>query len=132
MKWIIVFSKAKNIGIWKWFTMGREDYSHVFAVRYDVELDCWFRLEFASERMNFEAIRGDEADLLFAHMMSNCICVDVEVGADSIYFPRWLYCVSFVKHIIGCNKWWILTPYQLYCELIKNNGQILFSEKQET
>jgi len=131
MKWIIVFSKTRNIGPWKLFTRHRKEFEHVFAVRYDSDLGCWFRFECASQRFNFEALQGEEADFLFASIMNDCICVEVETQANPIYFPRWLYCVSFVKHIVGCNKWWICTPYQLYCELLKNNGKILFQEEQE-
>jgi hypothetical protein len=30
-------------------------------------------------------------------------------------------CVSYVQRILGLNKWWIFTPYQLYCALKKQN-----------
>jgi len=28
-------------------------------------------------------------------------------------------CVSYVQRLIGLNKWWIFSPYQLYCALKK-------------
>lgn len=128
MKWIIVFSKSANYGPWRLFTLHRPDFGHVYAVRYDSELDVWIRFECASERLNFELLRDEEADLLFHHISTNCTCVEIAVDSGPIYFPRWLYCVSFVKHIVGCNKISVCTPYQLYCELIKNGGRVLFGE----
>ena len=45
MNWIICFKKANNIGTWRLFTAHRPDFGHVFAVRYDPELDLWIRFE---------------------------------------------------------------------------------------
>lgn len=32
-------------------------------------------------------------------------------------------CVSYLKRAIGLNKWWILTPYQLFKELKRGRIQ---------
>jgi hypothetical protein len=37
-------------------------------------------------------------------------------------------CVSFIMRLIGFYKWYILTPYQLYCALIKA-GYKSFNQK---
>ena len=126
MKWIICFCESKNIGLWKLFTKYRHGFSHVYAVRYDPELDLWIRFECASQRFNFELLSEEAADYLVYDMVENCLCVEVEAVDNSIYAPRWLYCVSFVKHIIGIRKPWVLTPYQLYCELRRLNGKVIF------
>ena len=130
MNWIICFKKANNIGTWRLFTAHRPDFGHVFAVRYDPELDLWIRFECASQRFNFELLSEEAADYLVYDMVENCLCVEVEAVDNSIYAPRWLYCVSFVKHIIGIRKPWVLTPYQLYCELIKKEHRIIFTKEQ--
>ncbi|MEK9984126.1 MAG: hypothetical protein VW879_05245 [Opitutae bacterium] len=130
MKWIICFRTANNIGPWKLFTSHRPQFGHVFAVRYDVDLDIWMKFECASQRFQFEFLTGEEADYLAYDMQQNCICVETEAMDVPIYAPRWLYCVSFVKHIVGMRKLWVLTPYQLYCELIKRDHRIIF-EKSE-
>ena len=130
MKWIICFKSANNIGPWKLFTSHRPDFGHVFAVRYEPELDLWMKFECASQKFNFEFLTKEEADYLAYDMLENCICVETEAMDASIYAPRWLYCVSFVKHIIGVRKPWVMTPYQLYCELIKRQHRIIFTKEQ--
>ena len=40
-----------------------------------------------------------------------------------------MYCVSFVKHIVGVNKFWVMSPHQLYCELLKNGAKPMFEEQ---
>jgi hypothetical protein len=131
MKWIICFKEAKNLGIWRIFTKHRPQFGHVFAVQYDPELDTWYHFEYATQRFNFGWSRDHEADLLVADLMYNCVCLQIESQPKPIYLPRWLYCVSFVKHICGINKPWILTPYQLYCELLKLGGKDIFLKPTE-
>jgi len=127
MKWIICFRPALNIGIWKLFTLHRPDFQHVYAVRYDPELGVWVTFEFASQRFNFEWCSGDEAAFLVGDLFENHKCIEIESDYGSaICLPRLIYCVSFVKHILGINNPFILTPYQLYCELIKRGGKPIF------
>lgn len=127
MKWIICFRPALNIGIWKFFTLHRPDFQHVYAVRYDPDLKIWITFEFASQRFNFEWCSGEEAAYLVGDLFENHKCIEIEASEGKpILTPRFMYCVSFVKHIVGINNPFILTPYQLYCELIKRGGKPIF------
>lgn len=128
MRWIVCFCESKNYGLWKLFTFWRKGFGHVFAVRYDAYNKVWLMAECASEKINIDVMTDTEADELFCNMMELCTCVEVTDKRLKTQLPRWLYCVSFVKHLIGCNKWWIFTPYQLYCELLKNDCAIMFEE----
>lgn len=129
---IVVFAETKNLGTWKLFTWWRKGFSHVFVLDYNAELDVWIKAECASERMKFEMYKDEQADILIGDVSSRCTCVDARGSMNNIYFPRWLYCVSFVKHFLGIKKWWILTPYQLYCELRKDGHPLIFTETKET
>ena len=70
--------------------------------------------------------RGEDADFLIYDLVKNCICIEVEDNKNPTFLPRWLYCVSFIKHVCGISKPWILTPYQLYCELRNSGGKAIF------
>jgi len=131
MRWVICFKEAKNLGIWRLFTRHRPDFGHVFAVCYDTEMDTWYKFEYATQRFNFEWMRREEADWLIADLMYNCTCLQIEGRKNPVYLPRWLYCVSFIKHVVGINKPWILTPYQLYCELRKMGAEDIFLKPAE-
>jgi len=127
MKWIICFRPAVNIGIWKLFTLHRPDFQHVYAVRYDPDLKIWITFEFASQRFNFEWCSREDAAYLVGDLFENHKCVEIEASEGKpILTPRFMYSVSFVKHIVGINNPLILTPYQLYCELIKRGGKPIF------
>ena len=130
--WIVCFQKSPNIGIWRLFTLFRQDYGHVFAASYIIELDAWLRVEFASQRMRIELLVGEKSDELFYELMNSTVCVEITAKDNPIQLPRLNYCTSFIKHLLGIKKFWILTPYQLYCELIKLGGKRMFEAEKET
>ena len=123
---IVCFEDTKNIGTWKLFTWNRPKFGHVYAVQYDPNTDVWIKLECASERMKVDVFRGEDADPMIAHIQDNCICLEVEPIPAATQLPRWLYCVSLVKHFVGIKDPFILTPYQLYCELIRKGCRRIF------
>jgi hypothetical protein len=130
--WVICFQKSDNIGLWRLFTLFRQDYGHVFATKFIPELKSWLVVDFSSERLHIDLLMGEESDKLFLKMMSSTACVEIQCKNDIIQLPRLNYCTSFIKHIIGIKKFWILTPYQLYCELIKLGGKRMFETEKET
>ena len=129
MKWIICFCESKNIGIWKYFTKHRFGFSHVYAVNYDPELDLWKKLELTTNGFHFHTLKGEKATELVLNMHLGGECLEIDVKDKPIYMPRLFYCVSFIKHLCNIRKFWILTPYQLYCELRRLNGKVIFDAK---
>lgn len=132
MKWIICFCESPNTGFWKIFTQKRPEFSHVFAVQYIPELKHWVKFEFATQGFNFIAVKGKHADHLVAFMIEKCVCVEYEPTHNQIWLPRLLYCVSFIKHLCNIRKLFVLTPYQLYCELLKRGGKVIFEKEGES
>lgn len=128
---IVCFCESPNYGPWKWFTFWRKGFNHCYVVDYDPKADVWMKAECASRRMIFDIYKEDESDFLIGSLVEYATCVDAKGFKTAIYLPRWLYCVSFVKHFLGIKKWWIFTPYQLYCELRKQGHQHIFEKEQE-
>lgn len=131
MKWIFCFRETENIGLWRLFTFHRPQFGHVYCVRYEPSIESWIFAECSSKKINFDILRGEEADLLVHDMLNECICVECEqVDNEVIQAPRWLYCTSFANHIAGLKSFFIFTPYQLYCELIKRGGRVIFENTE--
>ncbi|OUU63394.1 MAG: hypothetical protein CBC24_09160 [Candidatus Pelagibacter sp. TMED64] len=128
MKWIVCFAPHSNRGIWRLFTFWRPKYQHVFAVRYDLSVLSWIYVECSSKRMNFDLYKDDKATHLIDYLINECECIEIEVKDSLVYFPTILYCVSFVKHLLGIRNMFLLTPYQLRCELIKQGGSAIFTK----
>ena len=125
MKWIICFCESKNIGLWKQFTKYRYGFSHVYAVRYEPELDLWQKVEITTNGFDFKTLKGEKATELVLNMHLGGECIEIDVKDKPIYIPRLFYCVSFIKHLCNVRKFWIWTPYQLYCELRRLNGKVI-------
>ena len=129
MKWIFCFRESPNRGLWKLFTLFRPNFGHVYCIRFVPEEGFWLYMECASQRMIVEALRDNEADEVVYDMINNCTCVEIEQLKETIQIPRWLYCVSFATHVAGIRGTFIYTPYQLYCELLKKGGSIIFQKE---
>ena len=129
MKWVICFCESENIGMWKTFTKKHHGFSHVFAVHFDGKLKLWKKIEFTTHGFNIEILKGKKANELVLFMLMCCKCIEYEPENNPIYVPRLMYCVSFIKHLCGISKFWLLTPYQLYCELLKRKGKVIFDSK---
>ena len=104
-------------------------FTHVYAVRYDPELELWQKVEITTNGFDFQSLKGEKATELVLNMHLCNTCVEVDVKDYPIYIPRLFYCVSFIKHLCNVRKFWIWTPYQLYCELLKRKGSIIFESK---
>ena len=130
MKWIFCFRKSQNIGLWRLFTLHRPQFGHVYCSRYEPDIQSWIVSECASQKINIDILRGEEADLLVHDMLHECVCVEIEQSNEFIHAPRWLYCTSFATHVAGIRGLFIFTPYQLYCELIRRGGRIIFDNQE--
>ena len=131
MKWIVCFTPHANRGTWKLLSFWRPKHQHCFATRYDANLDAWIYVECSSHRFHFDLRTDDQATELINYLMTECECIQIEVEPQPVYHPRWLYCVSFVKHLIGIRGFLILSPYQLRCELLKRGGEVIFNQLEE-
>ena len=74
-------------------------------------------------------MQGEKATELVLNMHLGGECLEIDVKDKPIYMPRLFYCVSFIKHLCNIRKFWILTPYQLYCELRRLKGKVIFDAK---
>lgn len=131
MKWIICFTKSPNIGIWRLFTLHRPEFGHVFAIRFDPETKVWIYTEFASENFNFWTLKGDDATEMISALHDYCTCIEFEAVENPIHLPKFMYCVAFIKHLVGIGDIRICTPYQLHCELLKRGGKPIFERQIE-
>jgi hypothetical protein len=109
-KAIVCFGPSENRVLQKLF---KQDFQHCFVVLY------------ADKHPVVIDPTVDKIDVLVeAQMFSRPWkeAVEVEIGNDEFTIFGLHTCVGHVKRVIGLNKWWIITPYQLYKEL--NRGSI--------
>lgn len=129
-KWTIIFhdNGTKPEHWWDLFT--RPGFRHVYALRYLQPLDAWVMVDWSNVGLAIEFLPKRFVDALILGVNAHGgRFLDVEVKAA----PRRLipfvplYCVSAMKELIGLRSWKVITPYQLYCALMKTGAKRIFN-----
>lgn len=128
-KWIIVFidTGTKTRTWWSFFT--RPGFRHCCALRYLKPMDSWVLVDWSNENLSVEFLPKRFVDALIVGVNNLGGCF-VETEAKKASFRKIpftpLYCVSAMKDLIGLRNCKVVTPYQLYCALIKAGGKRIF------
>lgn len=124
---IVCFTPTTQKGFWRWVVRKHPKFAHCFVVFYSVESDTWNWLEYNNCGFKFISAKDEDATEMLAVLVGHCTCIEIKPKRRYSKVPQylwpWLYCVSFCKHVVGVQKWSAITPYQLYCELIKRGGK---------
>jgi|TARA_R100000306_G_C4364525_1_gene136937 hypothetical protein len=122
-QWVIYFYSPKKLRWWqRWFKKG---FHHCGAIRYDPEKKIWINTEMIFSKIIIEVITRDEMmDMLDNVRRMNGRIVQLTVEEKDMQTTDcWIKehtCVSFIQKLLGMRKWFIFTPYQLYCALNKS------------
>lgn len=105
MDCIVYFGPSKNWLLSKLFSF---EFQHCFMVVYSQE-----------QRIVIDpTVDGIEVFIAYNHHrpFSRYVrCVSKPTKTYSLFGIH--SCVSYIKRMLGINKWWIITPHQLYKEL---------------
>lgn len=123
-QWIIYFYSPQKV---KWFQKWRKKgFHHCGAIRYDPEKKTWINLEVINSQVLLENLDREEVESLIKGVKRlNGTTVQLTrriLTKNPSIFEWWIKehsCVSFVQRLIGMKRWFIFTPYQLYCALKK-------------
>jgi len=107
----------------------KKGFKHCGVITYDAENKVWILLEYIFGHLLLETVSEDKIDTIFRmFQMKKGKVLEGEIKPRNTKFPSFMgswikehSCVSYVQRILGLNKWWIFTPYQLYCALKKQN-----------
>ena len=117
--------------MWRWCT--RPYFRHVCMMRYDLDFDVWLFVEWSSRRLYVELYRGEDVDGIFYKFREEGVLLAIDTQTlEKNSRPRMpLYCVSWAKQLLGIDAPFILTPYQLSCELLKRGADVIFNNHLE-
>jgi hypothetical protein len=105
----------------------KDGFKHCGVISYDTDTKHWIIIEYIFGQILVETISDKEADAFFRLVrIRNGVVLKGENISERTGFPSFMgswikehSCVSYVQRLIGLNKWWIFSPYQLYCALKK-------------
>tara|TARA_B100000131_G_scaffold303164_1_gene326978 strand:- start:2776 stop:3168 length:393 start_codon:yes stop_codon:yes gene_type:complete len=123
-QWIVYFYSPQKV---KWFQKWRKKgFHHCGAIRYDPEKKTWINLEVINSQVLLENLDREEVEKMIKGIKRlNGTTVQLTrriLTKNPSIFEWWIKehsCVSFVQRLIGMKRWFIFTPYQLYCALKK-------------
>tara|TARA_R100000656_G_scaffold29038_1_gene25381 strand:+ start:1113 stop:1565 length:453 start_codon:yes stop_codon:yes gene_type:complete len=135
-EWLVYFSNelTKRYAKWKlilaWWWKPPYGFSHCGALKYIPKLDIWEHIQFTHAGLRTSILNKDEASELLSKLYQFEILICPIKNDWHLFRIKELSCVSFIMRLIGFYRWWIITPYQLYCALLKA-GYKPFWKKRE-
>lgn len=124
-RWFVGFIEAEVP--WWLRLLTRPNFRHVVALRYDHRFDVWIFIEWSSRRLFVENYKGEEIDPVLAKLRAEGGMLALDVTTRTNFAPRApLYCVSWTKQLLGISAPWVLTPWQLACELRRRGAGVIF------
>ena len=124
-EWLVFFYENNDFHrSHKFFKKG---FKHCGVMSYDPHKKIWLLVEYNFGHLFVETLDPEEVDKIFRMIsQKNGKILQVPVKYNLPRFPvimrSWIKehsCVSYVQRLLGMSKFWIFTPYQLYCELKK-------------
>ncbi len=113
---------------WRWLVK-KEGFKHVYAMRFDPDNDCWILCEWLGTSLHINVIRGEKADWMFHSASVSGALLSYESSFSegvALNFRMPIYCVTWVKHLLGLSYCPAVTPYQLFCALRKRGASVIF------
>lgn len=126
VEWIVIFADRPpgNRRWWHWFTC--KGFAHVCATTYDPLHGLWLFVDWNMYNLEPKVLGEAEADILFSLMYEGATFLRYTSHRPKRATTRsvCLYCVSMIKHLLGVKSF-AVTPYQLFCALKKNGGEVI-------
>ena len=107
----------------------KKGFKHCGVIYFDDVCKHWIILEYIYGQFLVDILENSKADAFFELLrQKKAKLLEGTIKFKHTGFPSFMKswikehsCVSYVQRIIGLNKRWIFTPYQLYCALKKHN-----------
>lgn len=127
--WIIAFFGDEAVEKRWWHVFTKPGFRHCFAFRYLVKADMWVAVDWSNTGLSLGTIPKEAVDIII-------IAVNQSGGAFLEILakpqerraipPLPLYCVTAVKELVGLRDWRVVTPWQLYCALLRRGARRMF------
>ena len=118
-EWLVYFYEADEYPYPDWLQFLKKGFKHCGAISYNSKHDSWIHLEYTHAGIRLSHLDKKELEDMLDYLKQfKVLRCPVKDQWHLIRFKD-LTCVAFMMRLIGFYKWYIITPYQLYCALIK-------------
>jgi hypothetical protein len=127
-EWLVYFYEADEYPYPEWLQFLKKGFKHCGALNFDPEKNVWIHLEYTHAGIKHSLLSKEQLENMLFYLKDYEVLRCPEKEQWQLFRIKDMTCVSFIMRLIGFYKWYILTPYQLYCALIKA-GYKSFNEK---
>ncbi len=123
MRALAVFHGAGRGLAVRLFCGHRPGFRHCFAV---LETEAgWLRIDAQAHRTAVELVAPPGYDLAAFYRDAGLTVVETEAREPPrrALAPTWFSCVEAAKRLLGLQRWWIWTPWQLFRCLEEEGGR---------
>ena len=107
----------------------RPGFRHVFAVRHEAQHDVWVFAEWCTARLKVKVVAAHVvAGMLARAQREGAVLAFAPESNAAPLFPRSpIYCVTWVKHLLGLKHCLAMTPHQLF-RALQGRGAVAMTE----
>jgi len=124
-EWLVYFYESNDHH--RHIRFFKKGFKHCGVMGYEPHMKIWLLVEYNYGHLFVETLSKKEVDAIFRMIqIKKGHIIKVPVSYKLTGFPSFMgswikehSCVSYVQRLLGLNKFWIFTPYQLFCELKK-------------
>jgi len=131
-EWLIYFYEAEDHPYSDWLYFLRKGYKHCGALSYNTKKNAWVHLEFTHAGIRLSFLDKEELEDMLAYLKNFKVLRCPVKDQWHLLRIKDITCVAFIMRLIGYYKWWIFTPYQLYCALIKEGYKSFWEQHDKT
>ena len=134
-KWLVFFYTPINP---PWYTKWRKrGFTHVGAMTFNAKHKCWVLVEGLYGRLNVEVLSRKQSEKVLSYVkrLHGIVLKGDEKDMPKFRGEWWVKehsCVSYMQRLLGLRKFFLFTPYQLFCALRKINFTILVDARIKT
>jgi len=118
-EWLIYFYEAPEVPYSDWMRFLKPRFKHCGALSYYYEKDLWIQLEYTHAGIKMTYLSKEDVSQIFDFLKDYKILRCPVKDEWQLLRIKDITCTQFIMRLIGFYKWWIFTPYQLYCALRK-------------
>lgn len=131
-EWLVYFYESENHPYSDWLRFLQKGFKHCGALSYSSKHDLWVHLEFTHAGIRFSYLDKTEVETMLFYLKDFKVLRCPVKDQWHLLRIKDITCVAFIMRLIGFYKWWIFTPYQLYCALIKAGYKSFWEQDAKT
>lgn len=131
-EYLIYFYEAEDHPYSNWMKFLKKGFKHCGALSYYHEKDLWVQLEYTHSGIRMTYLNKEDVEVALNYLKNFKVLRCPIKEQWQLLRIKDITCVSFIMRLIGFYKWWIFTPYQLYCALRKAGYKSFWEKDAKT